>query len=175
MEPDMTIDVDRLRDSEDVVELDDGSRVVLTIIPDEVAGLEDWADCYGTIEQSRTTDYGTRRPDGFSGNAEIIDRDRWGATWWEPPTDGPKRGTSEFAAMRRNLMDIREYGFSGYVLTWVGADGREIDGESLWGIEPFPSDNYRREIVTELWAGIVYRAETRESRNATALVAALTQ
>lgn len=95
------------------------------------------------------------RPDGFDGNAEIIRTAQSDPVWWQPPTDGPKRGTEEFRQMRALVMDLLDYGYIG--MTVEAFRHRDIYGRGcveavagLFGIEAMYDDDYRRDVVREL-------------------------
>jgi hypothetical protein len=145
--------LDELHDDRDTVELDDAC-VVLHIESDDINPFDEY-DCYG--------------------NAEIV-HTRSDAYWWQPPRGdyaGPKRGTDGFLQMRQMVLDLLEYGTQYWWIEYQDAEGDEIDREGVGGIEPFPTDEYRRDLLSDLWAEIEYRAETRESRAATALTRAM--
>lgn len=137
--------IDALTDDGDTFELPDGATLVLRIQPDECSTIEDiGGDWYGAIEWEdtrRTNSYGhVMRPDGFDGNAEKLST-RDGSIWWQPPTD-VKRGTDTFDAMRRNLIDLIEYGYSSVGVEYhkgTDAYGRPIVRGCSWlgGFEPF--------------------------------------
>jgi hypothetical protein len=79
--------------------------------------------------------------------------------WWQPPADGPKRGTPEFASERRHVLELLEYGMCGFVLELLEGDDAYNDPivtrvASLWGIEPFPDRDFQQEIVRDLWREI---------------------
>jgi hypothetical protein len=127
--------------------------------------LDDWAqpgddDFHGSFApvDHRTNAYGySRRPDGFDGNSEKLWVGRSDEVWWQPPKNGPKRGTPEFDVFRRNVRDLMEFGYQVMTVELVdGADcygrGTVLAAESLCGIEPYADAGYRREIVAELAA-----------------------
>lgn len=139
------------------VDLGDGRAVRLRVEIDQDSNLFD-DEFYGKFAfvTSRYNDYGhDSRPDGFTGNAEIL-RGRGDPIWWEPPSGlTVKRGTREWSNYRQEIMELLEYGFIGLVAELlVGKDhyGKGIvrDSASLWGIESMADDDYKREIAGEL-------------------------
>lgn len=142
----------------DRVELPDGRTLRLRVTPDDIDPFTEY-DCYGMA--SRCDDYSSERfyrnrPDGFTGNAEKLWlQQNGGCIWWEPPKDGPKRGTESFGAFRSFINDLASFGMSVYTLELC--DGTDAYGHaivvkvaSVGGIEPFPADDYKREIVGDL-------------------------
>ena len=89
-------------------------------------------------------DYGYYpRPDGFDGNAEKLSYGNGDCVWWQPHSDGPKRGTPEFEQERKHVRDLLEFGMCGFILELL--EGKDAYRQpivtkvaSLWGIEPFP-------------------------------------
>lgn len=151
------VDLGNLRDDGDTVDLPDGRKLRLRIEPDPHATINDF-DCYGKC--STVHDYirdGKQpRPDGFDGNAEKIQVDRGLWVWWQPSSDGPKRGTPEFDKDRRQIRDLLELGFCvvGVELLDVSADhyGRGVvrDAAYLGAVEPYPDKDYLLSVVTDL-------------------------
>lgn len=145
----------QLADDGDVLKLDDGRMLRLRIEVDQDFSINDY-DGDGKTEQHAHSYSEDRpqRPAGFTGNAEKIQVDRGYWMWWEPPADGPKRGTPEFIAERARVRDLLECGFKGVVLELcVGIDayGRPIvvGSESLWAIDSL-DNGYLAEVVSEL-------------------------
>ena len=149
--------LDRFDGDRAEVKLSRGRMLRLRIEPDQDSDLNDF-DCYGRTaptKRSRYSDYPDTRPQGFDGNAEKI----WlggDAIWWQPPADGPARGTAEFRSLRALVRDLAEYGFHGVVLELtrgVDAYHRPIvrNVASLWGIDSL-EDGYLREVAGELAA-----------------------
>lgn len=144
--------LDRLDGDGAEIKLSRGRALRLRIETDQDSDLNDF-DCYGRT--APTSDYPDTRPQGFDGNAEKI----WlsgDAIWWQPPTDGPARGTAEFRSLRAMVRDLAEYGFHGVVLELThGHDAyrRPIvrNVASLWGIDSL-ENGYLREVVGELAA-----------------------
>jgi hypothetical protein len=151
-----TIDLSALVQDRDFIELDDGRCLRLRIEPDDLNPFEDF-DCYGKLAQGRRHEDTGReiRPDGFDGNAEKLSM-RSGGIWWQPPSDGPKRGTDDFAELRRLVLDLDEFGMVSVKLEIL--DGKDAYGQpivvnfaSMGGIEPYPGE-YLAEIISELAA-----------------------
>lgn len=154
MSADRAAIVAALTQDNDTFALDDERTVRLRILPDEGARPFDEFDCYGQVAPIHYG-YGSRdpRPATMNGNAEKLHdgRDAW---WWQPPAD-VKRTDPGFAELRSHVRDLLAYGMIGVVVELVedtDAYGRGIVREvaSLWGIEPFPTDDYRREIIADL-------------------------
>lgn len=144
---------------DDTCELDDGRVIRLRVEPDDINPFEFYGDeSYGKVAPVRNNRWSGRsyRPVGFTGNAEKI----WppqnsDPIWWEPPKDGPKRGTPEFKKLRALVADIAAFGLSRFVLELC--DGKDAYSRSIvrrvasvGGIEPDPEHAYRMEIVTDL-------------------------
>lgn len=132
-----TVALGDLFDDGDTVEVD-GLRVRLSILPDDCVSVDDFPDVHGVLKWHR----GDTRPRGFDGAAEVIDRDAFGGRcWWQPPAD-VRRTDPHFAALRRSMLDAREFGFSLVTLEQLhGTDayGRPIvvHAASLGAVEPF--------------------------------------
>lgn len=115
-EMETTLDLSALADDGDTIDIGGGRTLRLRIEPDPDMSILDeqgegvWC---GRIEWSHTTNnYGwNRRPDGFTGRAEIIDRDRNDCLWWEVPAD-IERGTPGYYSLRSSIRDLLEYGYS---------------------------------------------------------------
>ena len=138
------IDLTDLTDDGDTVDLDDGRTLRLRVEFDQDTTINDF-DCYGKTERY-CHDYWregrTLRPDDFTGNAEKIQVDRGLWIWWEPPADGPKRGTPEFRQFRGTVTDLVSYGF-----VLVGLELCE------------GTDAYNRPVVVDVtWLGGVERS-----------------
>ena len=162
MAKDLTAKLAELAYDGDTVEIGKGRTLRLRIEPDDLYPFED-ADCYGMIspvEQDRYSPYHNERnrPDNFNGNAEKIDIPNNGGTvWWQPPADGPKRGTPAFERERQGVLNLLEFGYCGFILELrKGTDGYGHPivrkSASLWGIEPFPPAETSQEIIRNLWA-----------------------
>lgn len=164
----MTIDettraaaIEALHDDRDTYDMPDGRTLRLCITPDEGFDIFACLDTYGRIEwvDDRTwNDYGYRkgRPDGFDGNAEKIRANRSEEVWWQPPTDGPKRGAEGWAELRSLVSDLLEFGC--YVITVELLDGEDAyrrpivrDAASIGGVEPLSyGSDYLSELVSDL-------------------------
>jgi hypothetical protein len=114
-------------------ETSDGRTVRLSVEPDTDHSLEDDGDWYGRIEWAR----GDHRPDGFTGAAEVLDRDWHGRLWWEPPAD-LRSDRERRRELRATVSDIIHYGFSVIGVTVIGTDGAERSAY-CGGFVPFPS------------------------------------
>lgn len=152
------VDLSELVDDGDTVELGDGRSLRLRIMPDDTDAFEEY-DCYGLVEPVDTHRQGySVRPSGFDGNSEKM----WlqqnnGYIWWQPPKEGPKRGTVEFTSFKQHVNDIASFGMCVLVVeVCQGVDGynRPIvtNVGSLGGIEPFPTDEYKAEIIGDIVA-----------------------
>lgn len=150
--------VDKLAHDGDTVDIGDGKSLRLRVEPDYDSRVED-DEWYGKIEwayRGRYHDYAPR-PDGFDGNAEVILLDYSASLWWQPPADGPKRGTPEFQALRSDLRDLIEYGYN--ILIVERCEGKDAYGRpivqdftALGGVAAFTVDlsEYVGELVGEL-------------------------
>ena len=151
-----------LTDDSDTVELGN-RRYRLRVEPDETLRVEDIAgDNYGALQwaDTRRDDGYHQRPDSFTGNAELLGIGRsYDRIWWEPPTDVP-RTSEHFAALKRGLVNLLEYGYSvvGLEVSELVTDSRGgehwvvLDTAWLGGIEPFPDNGWVAEIVRDLYA-----------------------
>ena len=115
------------------VELAPGVTLRLTVEPDCDANPFECDDYLGTIvhrDSAPRNEYGRpMRPDGFDGNAEVIQLGRSDFYWWQPPADAPRRGTPEWDDFRRYVVELGEYGYAVVIVdVEVGTDavGRPI-------------------------------------------------
>jgi len=152
--------VDDLAEDGDCHDLDDGRTLRLRIQPDEDFDPFLETDHYGDIVHVEDRSLRNRetgryeRPARFDGNAEKLDASRSDQVWWQPPADGPKRGTPEFAAFRTFVEELLQRGC--YVVTVEVLCGEDayghpivVDVASLGGIDSF-ADGYLATIVTDL-------------------------
>jgi hypothetical protein len=127
-----TIDVTTLTDDGDTLVLGEGRMLRLRVQPDEWFSLNEF-DCYGeTEEYCHSYLHGEQeepRPKHFTGNAEKIQCEPGYWIWWEPPADGPKRGTAEFDKFRSHVIDLIRYGF--YVVTLELCEGADAYGRPI--------------------------------------------
>ena len=150
-----------LTDDGDTYDLDNRRTLRLRIEPDDAPVSDLMGDSFGKFDGPY--DYirhGKReRPSSFTGNAEKLQVDRGGWVWWEPPADGPKRGTDAFRNMRQHIRDLWECGYSVVIVELLDDDtdayGQPIVREvaSLGGCDitwSRESREYLREIVGEL-------------------------
>jgi hypothetical protein len=157
----MNIDLDKLADDGDTIDLEDGRKLRLRIMPDEDASVFD-VPFYGEfawVKRDSWTGRDQERPDNFDGNAEKMSTYSDGNYWWQPPRGDyamtAKRGSKEFADFRQIVKDLVEYGFCGVVLELLDGEdtyGRNIavEHEALWGIDSLNHGCYLAEIVREL-------------------------
>jgi hypothetical protein len=144
------IDLDSLTDDGDVIDLPDGRKLRLRVEHDDINPFNEY-ETYGKIETGVRTGFtDDGRPDGFDGNSERLMHQ----CWWQPPTDGPKRGTEEFAKFRRLVLDLINYGMHWVALEVLDSEdayGRPIvvSVASLGGIDSL-EDGYLAEVVKEL-------------------------
>lgn len=106
-----------LTDHGDTFELPDGRTLRLKVEHDPYTSIMDeqgegvWC---GRLEwdDSRTENaYGYRmRPDGFTGRAEVISRDRDARLWWEVPGD-IVIGSDHHRTFRQTILELLEYGY----------------------------------------------------------------
>ena len=142
------IDLADLTADGDTVDLADGRTLRLRIETDMDTTIND-SDTYGKSERychDYWRDGRTLRPDDFTGNAEKVQVDRGDWIWWEPPADGPKRGTPEFRKFRSLVADLLSRGF--YVVTLelcAGIDAYNwrivVDVASLGGVDSVDGEN----------------------------------
>lgn len=146
-----------LADDGDVLKLDDGRMLRLRLAVDEDTSINDF-DGFGKTEQySHRYIYEegrAQRPSNFTGNSEKVQISRGDWIWWEPPTNGPKRGTPEFVEFRQQVRDLLECGF--YVVTLELCDGTDaygrpivVDMTSLGGVDDV-SSKYLPEVVADI-------------------------
>lgn len=146
-----TIDLSSLTEDGDTLDLGDGRTLRLRIRPDEDIDPFKEFDCYGKLSECRTDG---QRPAGFDGNAEKL-RLQHDCYWWQPPADGPKRGTDEFASLRQSVIDVANDGLYGVVLELLsGKDGYGqpivAKVESLWAIDGLRQNDYLSTVVRDL-------------------------
>lgn len=152
------IDLSKLTSDGDTVDLPDGRALRLRMEPDDINPFEEY-DTYGRMQWERNhRDNGwSIRPDGFTGNAEKVSTDSGASLWWEPPTDGPARGSEEFRAFRAQVMELLEYGMVYVSLEMLDSEedayGRRIvrNVASVGGVEPMPTADYLHELVSQLF------------------------
>lgn len=151
------VDYDKLNSDGDTVELPDGRELRLSVEPDDVNPFEEY-DAYGRLEWQRYGTYGPVRPDGFTGTAEIVERDGNSALWWQPPVDGPVRGSEHWSAFRQLVSDLMSYGFHSLAVELLDTErdayGRRIVRgiASVSGVEPFQTREYQAELIAQLVA-----------------------
>lgn len=157
------LDLSGFDDDGNVLELEDGSELRVRFEQDDqgINNLRDHGDCWGDTEWFDDRPYGDyvgqrrERPSGFDGNAEKLHVGQgYSACWWQPPEDVP-RSSEHFAELRQNVKDLLEYGFQGIILEHVRdmdaySRGIVVNVASLWGIEPFPTREYRAEVIRDL-------------------------
>jgi len=153
--------VEALADHNDTYELPDGSALRLRIDHDEFYDPFADTDSYGRIRGAeeyalRNRDTGRyERPRDMNGNAEKLSvgrsADGW---WWQPPADGPKRGTPEFAKLRALVCDLLEFGCS--VVAVEMLRGEDAYGQpivvqvaAIGGVDSI-ADGYLAEVVSDL-------------------------
>lgn len=145
-----------------VYELGDGRTIRVKVETDPDAQVNDW-EVYGTTEKysHRYTDGegNSPRPSEFDGNAEKIECGQGLWIWWQPPKDGPKRGTEEFRKFRSHVQDLLTWGF--HIVTVELCEGEDAYGRpivqevaSLGGVDSIDG-KYVGEIVTELVAEVM--------------------
>lgn len=158
--------LDALEDDDDRYELSDTVTLRLKSLPDDGDPFQE-TDTYGQIADAEYRGSYPPRPDGFDGNAEKMWlQQNGGCVWWQPPAD-VKRTDDGFKELRDLVNDIASFGHHGLVLEWLeGSDayGRPIVrfSASLWGLEPFLDNAYRRTIVGELLGELEYEVEKKE-------------
>lgn len=159
----MSINLSELTGDGNALDIGNGQSLRLRIESDDISPFEE-TDTYGRIaglQFDRFYRHGERpRPDGFNGNAEKLYVPNNGGTyWWQPPADGPKRGTDEFKGLRKRVLELLEYGYCAYVLELLEGENAYHEPivrkfANLGEIEPFPTVEYRAEIVRNLWTEI---------------------
>lgn len=157
------LDLTQLTQDGDTLELPDGRTLRVRVEPDQDYNPFEDFDIYGRISDLRwgpdnrslENVYGNlERPHDFDGNAEKIDIIS-GRIWWQPPKDGPKRGTPEFREWRSFIIDLASYGGVGVILELLDevpdAYGQPVvrHTASLWGIDSL-DDGYITEVVRDL-------------------------
>lgn len=156
-------DLKDLSSDGDMVEID-GRIFRLRIEPDECSqGFPDeHGEVYGRFAWVNTSRYcdheHDERPDGFTGNAEILCTRGGDPIWWEP-YDIDRR-SEHFREYRQNVLDILEYGWLLIGLEELGPEdfyGRPAVLNAAWlsGVEPFMNADYVQMIVSDLYAELV--------------------
>lgn len=108
-----TVDLSALTDDGDTLMLPTGNTLRLRVEPDPDMSLMDeqgegvWC---GRLEWTQSHDYGTRRPDDFTGRAEVIERDGRSALWWEVPAD-IEIGSDTHRSLRTSILDLLRFGY----------------------------------------------------------------
>lgn len=154
-------EIDKLSDATygapSVVYLSDGRLVRSELVPDQHSEISDF-DFYGGLKWQRNVNDHAVRPDGFDGNAEIIEKTWDQSLWWQPPID-VERNTPAYTTLRSLVVDILNYGFWGIVLELC--DGEDAYGKpivkhyaSIWGLEPTVSVEDLKFIIQDLWSEI---------------------
>lgn len=95
------------------------------------------------------------RPDGFDGNAEIIDRDWYNTLWWQVPAD-VQRGSETYYSLRQEILDLLRYGYEIITLSLVTPDGTIVADASLGGISP---NRKPEEIASDMLGDVAYEAK----------------
>lgn len=143
-------DLASLTDDGDTIELADGRVLRLKVEPDPHPSIMDeqgegvWC---GRIEwdNGRENAYGWRmRPDGFTGRAEVIERDWHARLWWEVPAD-IVIGSDTHHNLRQSILDLYRYGYCQVGLVLECEHGGELDSAWVGGC-----DNFYPELVTDL-------------------------
>lgn len=142
-----TYDLDDERTLRLRIEADDNNPFAETDVYGEVIHAED-----RSLYEKNTGRW--HRPDHFTGDAEKIQGGRSDTYWWQPPKDGPKRGTPEFVKFRALVRDLIEFGSKIVVIEVMkGTDaygrGIVIEVASLGGIDSL-DDGYLAEVVADL-------------------------
>lgn len=155
-------------------ELADGNTLALCIETDYDTSVRDY-DTYGAFSEysyNYDRDDGKDRPAEMNGNAEKLQVDYDAFVWWQPPEDGPKRGSEEFRTFREMVKEIAENGYVGLVVEL--RDGEDAAGRphalkiaQLWGIEniyaTFNGDKPdAAEVVADLVAEVLADDEPRD-------------
>lgn len=120
---------------------------------DQDHSVFDDGDWYGELNQGVTRSWQRRpdRPDHFDGNAECLGVGRsYDRVWWQPPAD-VKRTDAGFAALRRSLLDLLEYGYVGVLVD------SDVGEESLWSIGSMETE-YQCEVACDLIDELLHRA-----------------
>lgn len=120
------------------------------------SGPDMWCGSLAWVEHDRDTGHRIR-PDGFTGAAEILpDGCSRDAIWWEPPADARAPGNLR-DSIRRNVLDLLEYGYYTLELTYNAPDGRPLRSAYLGGIEPDPDSMSVRDFLSDLYAEVCGR------------------
>lgn len=145
-----TLDLSVLTDHGDTLELADGRSLVLKIQPDPDWSIMDeqgegvWCGKLAW-DARRTNAYGYRvRPDGFTGRAEVLERDRDARLWWEVPAD-VVIGSDVYRSLRQSILDLLNFGYVQVGLVLLCEHGGELDSAWLGGC-----DSFYPELVDEL-------------------------
>jgi hypothetical protein len=147
----MDIDLGKLTESGDTVDLGDGRLLRIKVQSDPDADPFGEYDTYGKVAPARPID---QRPADFDGNAEKL----WNGqdqVWWQPPVGASHRGTAEFDQLRSLVRELLEYGMHGVTLELCeGTDfyGQPIvtNAASLWGIDSLDHEGYLAVVVAQL-------------------------
>lgn len=147
------IDVTKLRDDGDTLQLWGGQTLRLLITTDDGGFTINDFDCYGRTEWVNKDGLGRHtRPECMNGDARVIDTGRGAACWWQPPADV---AAEYIPSILKEVLGIHQFGFQIYTLELLrGADvyGRDIvvEAVTIGGIEPFIDSSYSDSVIRDL-------------------------
>lgn len=137
-------------DNKGTITLSDDREIRLEIVPDEVMSLDEFSDCYGSIELDHKSCYTgySRRPEGFNGAARKFST-RDNDYWWQPPEDlvNDPENCAEWFKIVRDYYN-GDWWYVGVAIT-INTCGRD-ESASLWGIESNAGEDYFKETIGEL-------------------------
>lgn len=135
--------------------LGDGSeRVVVELLPDEFAYVEDDQDWIGKVADcgdgwSRHQE----RPSGFDGGARKVHYDRGYVCWWQPPAEA-LTDDALLESLQRSLVNILSYGYMAIAMTVERrcqyGDWHPVASSYIGGLEPIVNGVDLHSMVTEL-------------------------
>jgi hypothetical protein len=134
-------DLASLREHGDKIELGDGRTVRLVIEPDPDMSIMDeqgsgmW--CGRLAWDGPANEYGYRtRPDGFTGRAEVIERDGRERLWWEVPAD-VVIGSDSYRTLRQSILDLCRCGYVSVGLVLECEHGGQLSVAWVSGCDSF--------------------------------------
>lgn len=159
--------------ADETYDLGNGRTLRLTTEPDDMSitdeqGTGVWCGQLEWDDRRRQNSYGyTLRPIGFDGGAEVIYRDGSNALWWQPMEDC-KPGSEIRAAVRREILDLINYGYRSIILEVIG-EPADIYGyrpvlavASMGGFGPFDDDGPRY-YLPDMIAEVLNQMEATQS------------
>lgn len=145
----MTIDL--LTDQGDEIVLGDGRKARAKINHDDIDPFGEF-DCYGKIEWAPSD---RSRPGGFDGRARVLVHDYPSRLWWQPPGDIDPALDDALYKQAKDLAGFGMLTLGVQVIETVTdswGNEHEVVASEAWmgGVEPFPDDDCRTNIFSDL-------------------------